>query len=98
MPACVDQELMIGALIDGELDAANAALTEAHAARCKGCRAELERLQALHSLLSRDEVRHRSPEALVRRIHALPEMVDPPASRSMLPGWLAPGVVGALAA
>jgi anti-sigma factor RsiW len=98
MSACVDQELLLGGLVDGELDAANTALTEAHAARCEGCREELERLQALHNLLARDEVRHRTPEALVRRIHALPGLAGPPATRSMLPGWLAPGVVGALAA
>jgi anti-sigma factor RsiW len=98
MPVCVDQELLLGGLIDGELDAANTALTEAHAARCEGCREELERLQALHNLLGRDEVRHRAPETLVRRIHALPELSGPPARRSMLPGWLAPGLTGALAA
>jgi anti-sigma factor RsiW len=98
MPACVDQELLLGGLVDGELDAANTALAEAHAARCEGCREELERLQALHNLLARDEVRHNAPEALVRRIHALPELSDRPANRSRLPGWLAPGLAGALAA
>jgi anti-sigma factor RsiW len=98
MPACVDQELLLGGLVDGELDAANTALAEAHAARCEGCREELERLQALHNLLARDDVRHRAPQTLVRRIHALPELSEPPAKRSMLPGWLAPGLAGALAA
>jgi anti-sigma factor RsiW len=98
MPACVDQELLLGGLVDGELDAANTALAEAHAARCEECREELERLQALHNLLARDEVRHAAPEALVRRIHALPELSGPRAKRSLLPGWLAPGLAGALAA
>ena len=98
MPACVDQEFLLGGLVDGELDAANTALAEAHAARCEGCREELERLQAGHNLLAREDVRHRAPEALVRRIHALPELSDPPARRGMLPGWLAPGLTGAIAA
>ena len=44
MAACVDQELLLGGLVDGELDAANTALVEAHVARCEGCREELERL------------------------------------------------------
>ena len=38
MSACVDQELLLGALVDNELDAANVALVEAHAIRCEGCR------------------------------------------------------------
>ena len=33
MPACVDQELLLGGLVDGELDAANTAMVEAHAGR-----------------------------------------------------------------
>ena len=47
MPACVDQELLLGGLVDGELDAANTALVEAHVVRCDACRNELERLQAV---------------------------------------------------
>ena len=53
MAACEDQELLLGGLVDGELDAANTALVEAHVARCEGCREELERLQAVRSLLAR---------------------------------------------
>ena len=42
--ACADQELLLGGLIDGELDAANIAMVEAHVLRCDDCRNELERL------------------------------------------------------
>ena len=45
MPACSDQELLLGGLIDNELDAANVAMVEAHVARCEDCREELDRLQ-----------------------------------------------------
>ena len=45
MAACVDQELLLGGLVDNELDAANVAMVEAHVLRCEGCREELERLQ-----------------------------------------------------
>jgi anti-sigma factor RsiW len=97
MPACADQEFLLGGLVDGELDAANTALLEAHIARCDGCREELERIQAVRSLLGTEGVRHRAPDAFVDRLAALPELASPRAPRR-LPGWLAPGVVGALAA
>ena len=57
MPACVDQELLLGGLVDNELDAANVAMVEAHVARCEGCREELERLQALRNLRARGTCR-----------------------------------------
>jgi anti-sigma factor RsiW len=98
MAACVDQELLLGGLVDGELDAANVAMVEAHAARCEGCREELDRLQALRNLLKSEAVRHRAPEALRQRIAALPEFKKGRAVSHWLPGWLAPGLVGALAA
>jgi len=98
MPACVDQELLLGALVDGELDAANVARVEAHALRCDGCREELERLEALRILLGGDGVRYSAPAGLVERIEDLPELAPQRSRRNWLPGWLAPGAVGALAA
>ena len=98
MSACPDQELLLGGLVDNELDAANIALVEAHVARCPGCREELERLQAVRSLLSADGVRDAAPEALRRRIASLPELAPRAANENRLPSWLAPGLAGALAA
>jgi anti-sigma factor RsiW len=98
MPACVDQELLLGGLVDGELDAANTALAEAHVARCAGCREEVERLTAVRSLLGSDGVRHFAPELLRTRIATMPELSPRAANQNRLPSWLAPGVVGALAA
>jgi anti-sigma factor RsiW len=98
MAACVDQELLLGGLVDGELDAANTALVEAHVARCDGCREELERLQAVRSLLAADGVRHSAPDALRARIAALPELSPKAANENRVPNWRAPGVAGALAA
>ena len=98
MPACVDQELLLGGLVDGELDAANTALVEAHVTRCEGCREELERLQAVRSLLQIEGVRDRAPETLARRIASLPELAPKAANQNRIPSWLAPGVAGALAA
>jgi anti-sigma factor RsiW len=98
MAACVDQELLLGGLVDGELDAANTALVEAHVARCEACREELERLQAVRTLLCGEGVRHSAPESLVRRIATLPELAPKAANENRVPSWLAPGVAGALVA
>ena len=98
MAACVDQELLLGGLIDGELDAANTALVEAHVARCEGCREEVDRLQATRNLLRSDGVRHSAPEALASRIGALRELQPKAANDNRFLRWLGPGAVGALAA
>ena len=98
MAACVDQELLLGGLVDNELDAANVAMVEAHVARCEGCREELERLQSLRNLLKIDGVRHSAPEALTARIGAMPELAPKPANDNRLLRFLGPAFVGALAA
>ena len=99
MSACADQELLLGGLVDNELDAANIAMVEAHVARCDGCREELERLQALRDLLRTDGVRHFAPVELAGRIAALPELAAPKAANdNRLLRWLGPGLAGALAA
>ena len=99
MSACVDQELLLGGLVDNELDAANVAMVEAHVARCEGCREELERLHAVRNLMRSDGVRHTAPEALSRRIAALPELAAPRAANdNRLLRWFGPGIIGALAA
>ena len=97
MPACIDQELLLGGLVDGELDAANTALVEAHVARCDVCSEELERLQAVRTLLQAEGVRHPMPDGLKRRILTAPEIATRTTGRR-LPGWLVPGAAGALAA
>lgn len=98
MPACVDQELLLGGLIDSELDAANTALVEAHVARCEGCREELDRLQAVRNLMRSDGVRHAAPDSLARKISSMPEIAPKAANENRILRWLAPGAVGAIAA
>jgi anti-sigma factor RsiW len=98
MSGCADQELLLGGLVDNELDAANVAMVEAHVARCDGCREELERLQGLRSLLRTDGVRHAAPQSLVRRIADLPELSPRAANENRFSGWLVPGLAGAVAA
>lgn len=98
MAACVDQELLLGGLVDNELDAANVAMIEAHVARCEGCREELDRLQAVRNLLRGEGVRHSAPDSLVTRIWTHSELAPKAANDNRWRGWLGGGVVGALAA
>src|SRR5690348_9392977 len=95
--ACEDQELLLGGLVDGELDAANTAMVEAHVLRCDGCREELERVQAVRNLMRGHGVRHKGPPALRSRISALPELTPRAANQNRVAGWLAPGLAGAIA-
>jgi anti-sigma factor RsiW len=98
MTACADQELLLGALIDGELDAANTAMVEAHVARCEDCRDALDRLRAVRNLLSSEGVRHRAPRAFAQRIAGLPDLAPKAANENRLPAWLGSGLAGAVAA
>lgn len=98
MTACVDQELLLGGLLDGELDAANVAMVEAHVARCEGCREEFGRLQQLRELLRGEGLRHTAPDALRTRIASLPELAPKAANDNRIVRWLGPGFAGALAA
>lgn len=98
MAGCEDRALLLGALVDGELDAANVALAEAHIAHCEGCREEVERLRAIRSLLRTDGVWHTTPDSLRERIAALPELAPQKAGARSMARWLGPALGGALAA
>jgi len=97
MSACPDRELLLGALVDGELDAANVAMVEAHAARCEGCREELERLKAVRALLAAEGVRHTASPAFAERIGRMPELKRKSANDNRL-SWLGAALGGAVAA
>ena len=58
----------------GELAPPDRRQVEKHVGACDGCREELERLQALRTLLRTDGVRHSAPETLNRRIATAPEL------------------------
>jgi len=99
MPACGDQQLLLGALADDELDAANVALVEAHVARCADCREELERLQALSAIVRTNGVRYEAPGGFSTRIAGMPEIaVTRSRNDNSIFRWAAPGLAGALAA
>jgi anti-sigma factor RsiW len=102
---CPDKAPMLHALLDGELDAANASALEAHLQSCPACAQRLETLKALHERLA-ELPPTPAPEALKGRIAAMigeeqrktSRPLRPPA-RGLTAGWAAAaGAFVALAA
>lgn len=97
MSACVDREMLLHALIDGELDAANSIAIETHLKACPGCAGELARIEAVREALSQSAMKHRSPAGLQERIAA---QIDGQSGRAAAPvsqqrsirPWLAGGI------
>jgi anti-sigma factor RsiW len=102
MNACPDKVLLLQGLIDGELDAANAAALEAHLKTCEACDAEFLRLQALSEALAAPGVAHRAPDRLRAAIEAMLEAEAAPAVAPRVSrrarAWAAGGAGGALLA
>lgn len=102
---CTDKEPMLHALLDGELDAANASSLETHLAACPACARRLETLKALHERLAALPPTP-APEALKGRIAAMigseartAARTQPRAPRpGLLAGWLAAGAMTVVAA
>ncbi len=62
---CAAMEPLLHALVDGELDAANALRCETHVRSCASCAAELTAIRVTQSVLrNEDGLRHRAPERL----------------------------------
>lgn len=106
MTPCPDQDAMLQALLDGELDAANALAVEAHLKTCAACQAHYAAMQALRERLADPEFSPKAPPHLRGRIEA---MIDtearPPVraakprwSRGFVAGWAAAGAMAAVAA
>ncbi|GAO39196.1 hypothetical protein SCH01S_28_00550 [Sphingomonas changbaiensis NBRC 104936] len=100
MTACIDREMAVQSLADGELDSMNALELEAHLQDCPGCAATLARLRAVRAKLVNAEPRYRAPEALRARIEAMigPEAEGEPARPARTLPWFGGGAIGALAA
>jgi anti-sigma factor RsiW len=96
---CAEKEPMLHALLDGELDAANASALEAHLKTCPGCARRLEAFRALHERLA-ELPPAAAPEALKGRIEAMisaeQRKVVRLRPRGLSAGWAAAG--GAFAA
>lgn len=94
MSACADRLLLLHALADSELDAANMLAIEAHMRGCAGCAAEYERIVALRARIAAARLHHRAPRSLrdavereiVRQQHPAPQRHSP--STWTQGGWL----------
>src|SRR6516225_156972 len=75
---CDESEVMLHALIDGELDAGHARDVEAHVAACPGCDEKLTAFRAMHEIMSATPLKEAAPAHLRNRIEAL---MATPASR-----------------
>jgi anti-sigma factor RsiW len=67
---CAETEIMLHALIDGELDAGHARDVEAHVAACPGCAEKLEAFRAMHAAMAGADLKESAPASLRARIEA----------------------------
>jgi anti-sigma factor RsiW len=108
MTACPDQEPLLQALFDGELDAANALAVEAHLKTCQACAAHYRTLQALRARLSDPALSPPAPLHLRARVEDMiaresgPQRKAPDRVRGWRPrltaGWATAGAMAAVAA
>jgi anti-sigma factor RsiW len=102
MSACPDKELLLHALVDGELDAGNVLALEAHVATCAGCAAELAAIREVKAQLKAAPLAYTAPQSLLDRMDAaLAQAEAPPPSRrgaSRVESWVLSGTGAAIAA
>jgi len=75
---CDESEVLLHALIDGELDAGHARDVEAHVAACQGCADRLAAFRTMHEVMSAAPLKETAPAHLRDRVEAL---MATPASR-----------------
>jgi len=85
---CADAEIMLHALIDGELDAGHARDVEAHVATCPACAEELKTFRAMRATMAEANLKEAAPAHLRNRIEAA---LAVPMARvsSSRPSWFA---------
>jgi anti-sigma factor RsiW len=68
---CDESEVMLHALIDGELDAGHARDVEAHVSDCAGCAEKFATFRTMHDVMSAAPLKEIAPAHLRNRIEAL---------------------------
>ena len=71
MVTCQDTDVLLHALIDGELDGARAREVEAHAADCRRCAAALRDFREMRRAMAGADLGFAAPAALRERIDAV---------------------------
>jgi anti-sigma factor RsiW len=103
---CDEAEILLHALIDGELDAGHAREVENHIATCPACAAQLATYRQMSQQIAKADLRYSAPPALRLKIEAsLPKpqqrsmsSAQRPSRRSILQGFAMGSAVSALAA
>jgi anti-sigma factor RsiW len=98
---CAETQILLHALLDGELDAGHARDVEAHIAACLGCASQLRQYRALHHAMSTADLGFTAPPSLRKRIEAaLPSgnTAPAPSRRTLLRGFAMGSIVSAAAA
>jgi anti-sigma factor RsiW len=95
---CDEAEILVNALIDGELDAGHAREVEAHLADCGKCGGVARDYRAMKKAIAQGGVRYTAPPELRRRIEASLPQAQAPTRRALLRGFAMGSVVSAIAA
>src|SRR5438094_1407078 len=95
---CDEAEVLLHALIDGELDAGHAREVENHIAGCPRCAAALRDYSEMSSAIAEAGAGYTAPAALRQRIEAALPQRQAPNRRAVLRGFAMGSAVSALAA
>ena len=95
---CDEAEILLHALIDGELDAGHARAVEDHIAGCPRCAAQLRAYRELSKAVAGADLRYTAPPELRRRIEASLPQARVPNRRAVLKGFAFGSAVSAIAA
>ena len=95
---CDEAEILLHALMDGELDAGHAREVEDHLAGCARCAAQLAAYREMSNSVARAGLGCTAPPTLRRRIEATLPEVRAPNRRAVLRGFAMGSAVSAIAA
>lgn len=95
---CEEAEILLHALMDGELDAGHAREVEEHIAGCPACAAQLAAYREMSQAIATAKMKYTAPLALRRRIEASLPQTQAPSRRAVLRGFALGSAVSAIAA
>jgi anti-sigma factor RsiW len=95
---CDEAEILLHALIDGELDAGHAREVEEHIAGCPRCAAQLRAYREMSKAVAGADLRYAAPPELRRRIEAALPQTRMPNRRGVLRGFAMGSAISAIAA
>jgi anti-sigma factor RsiW len=95
---CDEAEILLHALIDGELDAGHAREVEDHIATCTRCAAALQTYRDMSKAVAGANLHYTAPPELRRRIEAALPQARVPNRRGVLRGFAMGSAISAIAA